>query len=486
MSSDRPLVDPSPEKWRAFIDSVPLYRDDDDPAYWANERLQERRNELLQRQMGWLAAGSAFYQKQFADAGVDPDSIKTTDDLQRLPVTTKQDLMADPSAFRLKLPDGGLYDLTYTTVYTTGTTSGLPTPYEYSTHDFLGVLQSGRRTYKHVGLKPGDRFLTMFPLSPLPHVSGFAGLLANAAGLSFSHGFTGMPYPEFPVHRQTSDLIEQVRRERPDAVAGIGSFIRRMLVDAAAEGEDLSSIKVIMASGEILTKRMREHMHENLTACGAKGVTILGSYGFTEGGVGWVPSTEEGPLYATAPDQIFLEVLDRETHERLPDGEVGLVAVTHLNRRGMPLVRYLLGDLSALTHEECPVSGRRGEGLLVSSGSAHVSRTSELLKIKGTLVNPQIIHDLVMNTPGVVEYQLVVTNAVDGDALSPDRLLLRVGLAAGADASRWLQGTGEELRTRVKGGTEVTPDVELVGLSEIYDPARDFKARRIVDQRSHE
>ncbi|MGH7805155.1 MAG: phenylacetate--CoA ligase family protein, partial [Candidatus Binatia bacterium] len=200
-------------------------------------------------------------------------------------------------------------------------------------------------------------------------------------------------------------------------------------------------------------------------------------------GVAWVPSVEDGPLYAVAPDQVFLEILDPETHRRLPDGEPGLVAVTHLNRRGMPLVRYLVGDISALTHEPCSHSGRRGEALIVSSGSAHVSRTSELLKIKGTLVNPQVIHDLVMNTPGVLEYQLVATRKVESDPLSPDRLVLRVGLDESVDAAEWARGEGEALRARVRNGIEVTPDIELADRREIYEPTRDFKARRIVDKR---
>ncbi len=479
----RPFVDPTPERWRAFVDAVPRYRDDDDPAYWPEERLTRRRNELLARQMEWLAAGSAHYQAKFASAGVDPRSIRSTDDLIALPVTTKQELMSDPQSFRLKHPEAGLNDLTYATVYTTGTTTGRPTPYEYTTHDFFGVLQAGLRTHKHSGLRPGDRFLTLFPLSPLPHVAGFAGAMANAAGLSFSHGFTGMPYPEFPVHRPTAELRARVVAERPDAIAGIGSFLRYFFVEAAAAGDDLSSIQVVMASGEVITAGMRAHMHEHLAACGARDVFIAGAYGFTEGGVGWLPSVEEGPLFALAPDQVFLEILDPETHRRLPDGEPGLVAVTHLNRRGMPLVRYLVGDISALTHEPCPHSGRRGEALIVSSGSAHVSRTSELLKIKGTLVNPQIIHDLAMNTPGVLEYQVVVTRRVEGDPLSPDRLVLRVGLDEAVDAPAWAKSDGEALRARVRGGIEVTPEIELADRREIYDPSRDFKARRIVDKR---
>src|SRR5688572_28577773 len=109
MSADRPYPNPTPERVAAFNASVPRYAEDD-PMFWEPGRLQARRDELLQRQLGWLAAGSSYYQKVFADAGVDPTSITTTADLRRLPVTSKADLMGDPEAFRLRLPDAGLYD----------------------------------------------------------------------------------------------------------------------------------------------------------------------------------------------------------------------------------------------------------------------------------------------------------------------------------------------------------------------------------------
>jgi len=482
MEVSRPFVDPTPERVREFLDRVPLYAaDTDDPMFWSDDRLAARRAELLQRQMGWLAEASPFYKQRFADLGVEAASIRTTDDLARLPVTTKQDLMGDPQAFRLRFEQPGLYDLTYATVYTTGTTFGLPTPYEYTTHDFFGVLLAGRRQGKTTCQVPGDVFFSAFPLSPLPHVSGFAGLISNANGVAFAHGFGGTPYPEFPVHNTSATVLELLETIKPTAIGGIGSFLRRLFADAAREGRDLSSLQIINASGEVLTARMREHMHDNLAACGAGQVFITGAYGFTEGGLPWVPCHEGGPLHAAAPDQVFLEIVDADTHERLPDGEPGLVALTHLNRRGMPLVRYLLGDLSVISHEPCDRCGRRGESLLISAGSAHITRTKELLKIKGTLVNPQIVHDIVMNTNGVIEYQMIVTNAVEGDPVSPDRLVLRVGLAEGLDASGW---DHEPLRRSVHSATEVTPDIELVGdLSEIYDPSREMKATRIIDRR---
>jgi phenylacetate-coenzyme A ligase PaaK-like adenylate-forming protein len=384
----------------------------------------------------------------------------------------------------MKFPQGTLYDLTYATVYTTGTTMGWPTRYEYTTHDFFGVLQGGRRNAKLGYQIPGDTFLSGFPLSPLPHVAGFGNLIANAAGVAFLHGFTGIPHDEFPIQRPTSALIDTIEHRRPEIFAGIGSFLRRMFADAARDGRDLSSLEIVIASGEVLTKGMRDHMHANLARCGAEEVFITGTYGFTEGGLPWGPCYEGGPLHAAAPDQAFLEILDPDTLRRVPDGTPGLVALTHLNRRGMPLLRYLLGDVSAITHERCERCGRGGESLLVSTGSAHISRTSELLKIKGTLVNPQVVHDVVMNTPGIVEYQMKVTLENLEDPYSSEKVILRLGLEPGVDRDVWGGADLDALKGRLLAAVEMRPTVELVDdLSAIYDPGKDFKARRIIDER---
>lgn len=490
MSIHRPFENPTPEAVQEFIHSVPLYAaDTEDPLFFSDDELEARRNELLQRQLGWLAEASPHYKQLFTDESIGIGDIRTTDDLVNAPVTTKQDLMGDPDSFRLQFEQPGLYDLTFQTVYTTGTTSGLPTKYEYTTHDFFGVLQAGRRQNKMAYQVPGDKFFTAFPLSPLPHVSGFAALISNAGGLGFFHGFGGMTYDEFPIHNPSSYIADQIELVQPQIVAGIGSFLRRMFADMAKEGRDLSSIVGVNASGEVLTARMLDHMRENLAACGAEPVFVSGPYGFTEGGFSFGQCREGGPLHNTAPDQIFVEVLDPDTGERLPDGERGFVTITHLNRRGMPLLRYQLGDQGVIENSRCGACGRGGQSMIVSSGSAHITRTKEILKIKGTLVNPQVIHEVVMNTPGVVEYRMVVSHKVAGDPLSPDRLLIRIGVDDADDKTPWTPdgSSTKELKGKVKQATEVTPDVELVAdLSEIYDPTTEFKAQRIVDERTFE
>jgi phenylacetate-CoA ligase len=482
----RPFNRPTPGGVRAFIESVPLYHEDDDPSFWPDERLFLQRNQLLQRQSGWLEQASPYYRAKFKQWGLHSQDIQTLDDLAKVPVTTKADLMADPAQFRLRFEHPSIYDQTYARVYTSGTTGGHPTPYEYTSHDYLGVLLAGRRTFKLQYAQPGDQVFSVFPLSPLPHVAMFSSPIANAAGVSYLSGMTGPAYTEFPVHRSSTSVLDQIEQVRPQILTGITSYVRRLLQDAVKQGRDLSSIYMLQVSGETITASMRQKMHTSLAACGAEQVFICSSYGFTEGGMAWGPCHENSPLHGTAPDQCLLEVLDVVTHERVADGESGVVALTHLNRRGMPLLRYLLGDIAALTYERCPDCGRGGESLIVTCGSAHVTRTNGLIKIKGVLVNPECIHDIVMNIAEILEYQIALHNRIPDDPDSGDRLVLTIALDAahpirGQRLETWIA----DIQEKVFNASEIHPEVAIIkDPSLIYDPERNFKARRLVDQRA--
>lgn len=485
-TTHRPVMDPTPEKVRAFIESAPVYRAEDDPCFWTDDRLFQHRSDLLKRQLGWLEAASPYYRAKFKEWGLHSRDIHTLDDLVKIPATTKADLMSDPAAFRLRFKKPGIYDNTFAMVYTTGTTSGRPTPYEYTSHDYLGVLLAGRRSYKMQYALPGDQVFSLFPLSPLPHVAMFAAPIANAAGVSYITGMTGPVYGEFPVHRSSGSVLDQIETNRPQILTGITSFVRRLLQKAAEQGRDLSSIYLLQLSGETITASICQKMHASLEACGAGQVFISSSYGFTEGGLSWGPCHETSALHPTAPDQILLEVLDPKTLQPLPDGESGLAAITHLNRRGMPLLRYLLGDIAAITHQRCPFCGRGGESLVISCGSAHVTRTNGLIKIKGVLVNPECVYDAVMNFDQVLEYQMRLENCVPGDADSGDRLILSVAFDPAAN----LQPAQREalvaaIRQRVFDANEVHAEVEVqADPSAIYDPEHNFKAKRVVDMRA--
>ena len=120
------------------------------------------------------------------------------------------------------------------------------------------------------------------------------------------------------------------------------------------------SSTVCAISGEASSRAMREELRRCLCELGAQGTTIFDRYGSTELGA-FAQCTEEGDWHNPAPEIQFHEIVDPDTGARLPDGERGALAVTHLDRRGTVLIRFLIGDTVAIERTPCPHCGRNGD-----------------------------------------------------------------------------------------------------------------------------
>ena len=183
---------------------------------------------------------------------------------------------------------------------------------------------------------------------------------------------------------------------------------------------------------------------------------------------------EEGAWHNPAPELLFHEVVDPDTGRRLPDGERGALAITHLDRRGTTLIRYLVGDIVSLSHEPCPHCGRSGDRIV-----GPVIRTKDLLKVKGMLINPAVLFEALRSVPGVDEFQVVVAKEDPADPFSMDEMILRVAASAGGNQS----ALSEALVTAAQGAVQVRPRVVFEDASAIYDPGVEAKATRLVDRR---
>jgi phenylacetate-CoA ligase len=216
-------------------------------------------------------------------------------------------------------------------------------------------------------------------------------------------------------------------------------------------------------------------MRRRLVRLGAdeQQLKIGNSLGFTEmqGSTGECVEFSGG--HNPAPDQFYFEVVDQQTHEPLADDSQGLFTVTHLDRRGTVLLRYLTGDLNAISNETCPYCGRQGPRVVTNT-----VRTAELVKLKGTLINPDIIKEAIATIEGIEEYQVIFTKEQQNDPYSPDRLLVRV--SAPPDEQERVR---TQLVAKVSEAAEMRPVIEFVTMSEIFDPTKALKSTRIVDLR---
>jgi phenylacetate-CoA ligase len=241
---------------------------------------------------------------------------------------------------------------------------------------------------------------------------------------------------------------------------------------AAELHADFTSVRMCGVTGEASTPAMREDIRQRLRSLDARGAVIFDRYGSTESG-GLAQCREEGDWHNPAPELLFHEVVDPDTGRRLPDGERGALAITHLDRRGTTLIRYLVGDIVSLSHEPCPHCGRSGDRIV-----GPVIRTKDLLKVKGMLINPAVLFEAIRNVPGVDEFQVVVAKQNPADPFSMDEMVLRI--AATADDR---PGLSDALVAAAQGAVQVRPRVVFEEARAIYDPGVQAKAVRLVDRR---
>lgn len=472
-----------------IIDSWVVYKMDvNDPTFKPWKEIEEIRSKNLQRQVKLCAQYSKFYKEFFKKHNINPENIKTTDDLQKMPLTTKKDYMVDPLSFKLEFDRLGLYDAIWDINYTAGTTTGRPTPFYNTVHDHYSSLLQGIRSFKiGGGPTPDDLMINLFPLF-LPHIGWIKTVeYPIAIGVPVVSVNVGSPHPEFAVHRKLQTAIElieyyskmQKESNRHAIFMGVASFIRRLLMLAEKQGRDFSAVRMVRALGEAAPRELRNDIRTRLQNLGAGDVFVGNDYGFTEMQGSATECVELGGCHNPSPELYFFEIVDEKTGERLEDGKEGLLAITHLNRRGTVLLRYVIGDIAAIKRDTCPSCGRNGERIVIATGSTYATRTSELVKLKGVLINPELLRNEVSTTAGVGEYCIVFKKEDPQDPLSPDVLELRVAPFENANKSE----LEKELIDRVFNACEMRPKVIFTDMNSIFDPTISLKAQRVLDFR---
>lgn len=445
--------------------------------FYSAEKLRLAQENQLQHMLRLVDRGHPAYRRKFRELGLEIGDIRSLDDLESLPITQKQDYMEDPESYRLKIddlpgPERTLWDV----VYTTGTTTGKPTPFYSMTFDYFNILEAQRRMAEIRGITGADVIANLYPLTPQPHGAFLrANMAAMVLGAPLVTAFSGSSYGSYTVHRRTDEVIDLLVRTKATVLWGVPSYLRRVLVRAEQRGVQLPSVRFCAVSGEPCSPAMVEELKSRLRALGASNPTVNNSLGATELQAGMVECCEGSGFHNPAPDQFYFEVVDNKGR-RLPNGETGLLTLTHLNRRGTVLLRYSLGDIVSISDEPCPHCGRIG-GRVVSQPY----RTKGLVKIRGMLVNTEVINQELAALPDVLEFQSVITKEDPDDEFSMDKLVIRLAVNETHNDSAF----SESVRHRIKAAVGVVPEVEFVTAEVIFDPNKQLKPVRVVDQRTN-
>jgi phenylacetate-CoA ligase len=412
---------------------------------------------------------SAHYRKLFREHGLDAESFRTLEDLQRLPFTTKSDLLnttMQPQRFKdfILIPDQKVlarrpgtilralahgrervkqdFEAEFRPIFVTFTTgrSAEPTPLFFSQRDLTRLATAGRRLVEICAARPEDRMLNTLPFAPhlafwLAHYAGTTGgVLTVSSGGGKVMG--------------TEGNIRHLRKFKPEILIGVPTFVYHLLHQAAEEGVHCENLRCIVLGGEKVSDGLRQKLHDLALELGARNVDVLATYGFTEARLAWsecpFPHDQPSSGYHLYADLGIMEVIDPQTGKTLPPGRPGELVFTPLDARGSVVLRYRTGDYTdgGLTYEPCPYCGRSLPRLL-----GNISRRSEIKqmnfdKIKGTLVDFNEMERVLDDAPHIGAWQ-VELRKINDDPLELDELILHVQKLNGTDERQLSRELGE-------------------------------------------
>lgn len=337
---------------------------------------------LLPKLLAHAKAKAPYFAEALAD--VDPATVTSRDALASLPVLRKAELTERQ---KNRPPFGGL-----TTV---------------PTGELARVFQSPGPIYE-----PQARKRDYWRFARAMHAAGFRSgeLVHNTfayhftpAGHMFEAGAEALGCPVFPAGvGQTELQVRAIADLRPDCYTGTPSFLNIILEKAGELGDDVSSLRKGLVTGEPFPPSLQQRFRE-------RGVELHQCYGTADLGlIAYETDAREGLV---VDEGVIVEIVRPGTGEPVPEGEVGEVLVTVLNEE-YPLIRFATGDMSAVLAGTCP-TGRTNMRI-----KGWMGRADQTTKVRGMFVHPSQVNDVVKRHPGLGRARLVVTRDNDRDVMT--------------------------------------------------------------------
>jgi phenylacetate-CoA ligase len=367
--------------------------------------LQRKKTSAL----GERLAASPEWVVHFKKGGVHPRDLADPAALAAVPFLDKSQLRSQYPFPMLTEPVE-----TITRFCATSGTTGLPVLFGFTPADLaLLARQVARQLYCH-GLRPGDRGYNGF---------GF-GLWVG--GVAFDLGMAELGMVNFPIGPGRSDLVVEWLRDMRLKFASVSPvFLATLIRTAREKGIDPKTewaLRHAVIGGQSVSRAFRDELEAELPA----GFKTYNTYGTTEAGGPIVSSTcdhshARDEMHLINEDSILTEILDPETFKPVGPGEVGEIVVTTLDKRASPVVRWRTRDLVRLSEKpyDC-ACGRKGMATI----GRIIGRSDDMLKVRGVIVYPSQIEDVVAATKGTVKEAWQIY--VDSLGHAPKQLVVAV------------------------------------------------------------
>lgn len=419
----------------------------------SRDQIKAWQDERLVKQVKHVYDNVPYYRNLMEKKGVVPDDIRSTEDLNKLPFLTKDDLREAYPYGLLAVP---LSDCVR--IQSTSGTTGRRVVAFYTQHDLDLWDDCCARAIVAAGGTKDD----------VVHVCYGYGLFTGGPGLnggSHKVGSLTLPMSSGNTDRQIQfmcDLGSTILCCTPSYAAYLAESIYERGL------QDQIKLKAGIFGAEAWSEEMRQDIQNKLH------IKAYDIYGLTEisgPGVSFECSAQGG--MHVNEDHFIAEIIDPVTGEVLPDGEKGELVFTSITKQAFPLLRYRTRDICVLNREKC------------SCGRTHVrmskpmGRSDDMLIVKGVNVFPSQIETVLLNKGYPANYQIIVTRENNSDKLE---VLVEMTPEMFSDELSKITVREKELNGALKAMLGIYAVVKLVAPKSIT--RSEGKAVRVIDKRN--
>jgi phenylacetate-CoA ligase len=336
------------------------------PEFLNESEIAAYQLEQLKGLIGYLQQNSKHYQHMFLTHGISVSSLKSLQDLAKIPTTGKEELCAKPDDF-LCVPKSQIAEYT-----TTSGSMSEPASVFLTMNDIARLAKNEARSMMLAGCSSEDIFQLATTMDK-----------RFMAGLAYFEGVRKLGAGLIRVGASSPALQwDSILRFKPTVLIAIPSFVLTLIEYAKSNGIELrkSSLKKVIAIGQPVRTKNLELNNIGKKIATDWGLEIYSTYASTEMAAAFTECSY-GAGGHLQPDLIYAEVLD-EQNQPVAHGEQGEIVISTFGVEAMPLLRYRTGDIAVVYKDQCHC-GRNTLRL-----GPIIGRKNHILKYKGTTIHP--------------------------------------------------------------------------------------------------
>jgi phenylacetate-CoA ligase len=412
----------------------------------------ERLADCVRRMYGTVP----YYTERMKAAGIEPGDIRTLDDLARLPFTDKEDMRENYPYGTFAVPLEKIVR-----IHSSSGTTGKQKVVGYTANDIDLWSECCSRALAATGMTAKD----------ILHVAYGYGLFTGGLGLHYGAermGMTTIPVSSGNTKRQIQILVDF----QPTALACTPSYALHLADELATYGADKSmlKLKVGIFGAEPWSLAMKQQIEDKLN------LRAFDIYGLSETlGPGVSISCEAGDLLHIQSDHFIAEVIDPDTHEQLPEGQLGELVFSSVTKEGTPLIRYNTHDLTRLYYGRCDC-GRTTVRMEKVTG-----RADDMLIIRGVNVFPTQIEAVLLHYGEVEPHYMIYVDRVHN--LDQMEVQIEMTPTFFSDSIKEIEQTERRLYQDIQSTLGISAKITLVEPRTL--PRSEGKAKRVIDRRTY-